>query len=146
MAAVAEQRPRVRCGLGPEHADLPGEPQGILHLVGEWHTHLSVFSAAPNRGTAVMDKYICSLEWCGETCRVQASILWLDKLSFSLVLLAFLASRGPWKYIARLFWWVCWGGLSLWYEQSHCLIWMPTRLNASVFISQNSFSARLTFM
>lgn len=38
MAALAEQRPGVHRRLGSEHADLPGEPQGVLHLVGEWHS------------------------------------------------------------------------------------------------------------
>lgn len=44
MATIQEQRPGVCCCLRSEYADFSGEPQGVLHVVGEWlGTTIDVF-------------------------------------------------------------------------------------------------------
>lgn len=92
MATVAEQWPGVGRCLGPEHADFPREPQGLLHLMGEPCSTTVDGPAAQNWRIAVMDKCIYWLEWDLETRR--GLKLRLDKPSPSCVLSQRIASRG----------------------------------------------------
>lgn len=84
MATIAEQWPGVRRYLGPEHADFPGEPQGVLHLMGEQSSTTVDGPAGQNWRIEVVDKCIYWLEWDSETRR--ALKLCLDKLSPSCVI------------------------------------------------------------
>lgn len=61
----------------------PGSRRGSYTLWVSGTAQLLMFSGAQNQKIAVINNYTYCLEWYVETCREQALILWLDKLSLS---------------------------------------------------------------
>lgn len=64
----------------------PGSRRGSYTLWVSGTAQLALVSDAQKRKIAVVDKYVCCLEWYVETCRQQALIPCLDKLSLCCML------------------------------------------------------------